>query len=119
MSAAATRVVQGLAPVFCALGVALAAYAGHAADAADARSLAIAAAFFFGHGLGLLLVAGRRSRLATIGRWLLLAGVLLFAGSLAGAALWGWPGAAAPWGGSALILGWLLLGVDGVRGGAA
>jgi uncharacterized membrane protein YgdD (TMEM256/DUF423 family) len=117
VSGVAARLVQALAPLFCAFGVALAAYSGHAAAAADARRLAIAAAFFFAHGLGLLLVAGRRSRLAAVARWLLLAGVLLFAGSLAGGALWGWPGAAAPWGGSALILGWLLFAVDGLRGG--
>jgi uncharacterized membrane protein YgdD (TMEM256/DUF423 family) len=45
----------------------------------------------------------------------LLLGTLLFAGSLAGGALLGWPTRLAPLGGSVLILSWLLLAVDAVR----
>ena len=44
------------------------------------------------------------------------AGMLLFSGSLAGAALVGWPTALAPLGGSLMILGWLLLACDLLRG---
>ena len=55
---------------------------------------------------------GRLRRLAMAG---LLLGTLLFAGSVAGGALLGWPTRLAPFGGSLLMASWLLLAVDAVR----
>jgi uncharacterized membrane protein YgdD (TMEM256/DUF423 family) len=43
-------------------------------------------------------------------------GLLLFCGSLIGAALLGWPTRLAPFGGSSLILAWLLLAISRLRG---
>lgn len=52
-------------------------------------------------------------------RWLALAGLLLgtllFAGSLAGGALLGWPTRLAPLGGTVLMASWLLLAADALR----
>ena len=64
----------------------------------------------FGHGVALLVLAPSQA-----GRWRLaacaamLAGLLLFAGSLAGAALLGWPTRLAPAGGLLLMAGWLMI----------
>jgi len=65
------------------------------------------------HGLALLLIAalwpGLRQRWARLGAWLLLAGIVLFSGSLYALAL-GAPkglGLVTPFGGLAFILGWI------------
>lgn len=110
------RPLAVLAPVYCAAGVALGAYASHGGLAPLAQErLALAALFAFGHGVGLLAVRGRDSRLALTARCAISAGVALFSGSLAGAALAGLPTAAAPGGGMLMILGWLLLAFDSAR----
>jgi uncharacterized membrane protein YgdD (TMEM256/DUF423 family) len=57
----------------------------------------------------------REGALARYARFALLAGVLLFAGSLVGAALLATPTSLAPLGGTLLMLGWLLAAVDFLR----
>lgn len=109
----------GIAGGLCgAVGVALSAYAAHAAAGATRERLYTAAAMALVHGLALVAyaptapapAAGRLARLA------MLAGVLLFSGSLVGAHFFGWPTRLAPVGGSLLILAWLLVAVDRGRG---
>jgi uncharacterized membrane protein YgdD (TMEM256/DUF423 family) len=95
----------------CALAVALSAYAAHGADALAQSRLQTAALFAFGHGLALVVLAPRaRSRRMRVGLAALLAGVLLFSGSLAAEALFGLRPRLAPFGGTLLVAGWLWLG---------
>ena len=111
------RLVAAAGALCAGAGVALAAYASHGAEGQAASWLQTAALFAFGHGVALALlapVAARMLRLAAAG--LLLAGMLLFCGSLVAAALLGWPTALAPLGGSLMMVGWLLLAADLVRG---
>jgi uncharacterized membrane protein YgdD (TMEM256/DUF423 family) len=93
----------------CSFAVALGAYAAHVAGAQSQQRLGLAALFLFGHGIALLALApvaqSRMQRLALTG---LLFGVSLFSGSLALAALLGTSTLFAPFGGSLMILGWLL-----------
>jgi uncharacterized membrane protein YgdD (TMEM256/DUF423 family) len=109
------RLVSAIAALFCAISVALAAYAAHAAEGLAKQRLAIAAAFFFGHGLALLVLRAREGRLALAARIGFLAGTICFAGSLARAALFGGPTLLAPVGGTLLILAWLLAAIDFMR----
>jgi len=106
----ASRTLASAGAVLAAAAVALAAYASHAAGPDAGTRLGIAAAFAFGHGLALAALApraaGDRPGLAAL--WLLLLGVLLFSGSLAGAHFLGLPTRMAPLGGSLMMLGWLL-----------
>ncbi len=104
--------VSALAAIGCAASVALAAYASHAALPGQASRLGLAAAFAFGHGLVLILIAGRRSRTAGICRLLFLLGVAGFSGGLCFAVFMETRAATAPLGGSLLILGWIVLAVD-------
>lgn len=104
--------ISALAAILCAASVALAAYASHAALPGQASRLGLAAAVAFGHGLALILIAGRRSRIAGISRLLLLLGVAGFSGGLCFAAFMDSRAATAPLGGSLLILGWLVLAFD-------
>lgn len=101
-----------------ALGVALGAYAAHAAKGAAhpeaARLLQTAVQYQLIHGLGLLMVGviarSKASRWLLISGSLLLAGTLFFCGSLWMLALAGRSfGPLAPIGGFALIGGWLAL----------
>src|SRR5690606_37731398 len=90
LAAAAGAVVAGLA-------VALAAYASHGAQGQAASWLQTAALFGFGHGVALAVLAPAAAGTARITALiLLLAGMVLFSGSLVGAALLGWPTALAP-----------------------
>ena len=110
------RLLAILAPVYCAAGVALGAYASHAdVTPFNRERLGLAALFAFGHGLGLIALEQRGARLALIARWALAVGVTLFSGSLALAALAGLPPVAAPLGGMAMIAGWLLVAMDAAR----
>ena len=104
----AARTLAAAGSVLAALAVALAAYASHATGPEAGARLGTAAAFAFCHGLALAALAPRASgRLALAALGCLLLGVLLFAGSLAGAHFLGLPTRLAPLGGSLLILGWL------------
>ena len=109
------RAVPALAALACGASVALGAYAAHAADPQARQRLALAAAFAFGHGLALLALRSREGALALLTRICFIAGIVMFSGSLAGAALRGLPTALAPFGGSLLILGWLFAAADLLR----
>jgi len=115
-----TRWLAFAAAVLAGLAAALAAAGSHALAArlapAEAASFNTAVAFQFVNALGLFAVAWARerlpgSRLATASGWMLLAGILLFCGSiyLARLGLSTGPGPAAPLGGSLVIVGWLVL----------
>jgi uncharacterized membrane protein YgdD (TMEM256/DUF423 family) len=103
--------------LLAAVAVGLSAYASHGIADAQAQShVQTAALFAFGHGLALAALAPsttRRMGKAALG--LLLVGTLLFAGSLVGGALVGLPTRLAPAGGIALMLGWVVWGVDAIR----
>ena len=107
-----TRKLSAFGAVACSLAVALGAYAAHVATAQSQQRIGLAALFLFGHGLALLALAPRaQSRMQLLALSGLLIGVLLFSGSLALAALFGTSTLFAPFGGSLLILGWLLYAV--------
>ena len=99
----------------CGLAVGLAAIAMHAQSGPDRLRLAVAAALAFGHGLVLVAIAARDSRLTALARKFIATGTVLFCGSLVGAAWHAWPATFAPVGGIALILGWAILAVDFLR----
>lgn len=96
--------------------VALAAYASHGVDG-DARArLMLAAMFAFGHGLALAALAPQAlRRTARLALAAMLIGVLAFSGSLAAAQFFGTPTRLAPLGGTLMMLGWLVFGIDRVR----
>ena len=113
----ARRWLGAVGSTLAGLAVALAAYAAHAADGEAQARLAQAAAFAFGHGLALAALAPlaqRRSGLVAL--LAILLGVLLFSGSVAGAALLGLPTTLAPSGGMLMIGAWFLHGWDRWRG---
>ena len=97
--------------------IALSAYAAHGvADAHMQSNLQSAAMFAFGHGIALAALAPRSVRsLGQAGLVLLLVGTLLFSGSLAANAWWGFTTKPAPLGGIAMMLGWLLWAFDALR----
>ena len=108
---------SAICALLCAASVALGAYASHAADPQDRQRLALAASFAFAHALAVMVMvmARRDTSLARAARIALLAGVALFSGSLASAALLGTSTAAAPLGGILLLTGWLLAAIDYFR----
>ena len=114
---AGRRTMAAAGGVLAAAAVALAAYASHAVEPGAGARLGIAAAFAFGHGLALAALAPRaHGTAAQAALWALLAGVLLFAGSLAAAHFMGWPTRLAPLGGTLMILGWLGHAAAALRG---
>lgn len=113
----ARRMLGAVGSMLAGTAVGLAAYAAHGVDGDAQSRLAQAAAFAFAHGLALAALAPlvqRRRGLVALAA--MLAGVSLFSGSLAGAALWSLPTTLAPFGGMLLIGGWLLHGWDRWRG---
>lgn len=108
--------LSAIAALVCGLSVALAAYASHGAEGESAWRLALAAAFAFSHGVALIALASRVSSLANLGKAALLAGMLLFSGSLMAAVFLHLPTTLAPFGGVLLIAGWIVLAVDFARG---
>ncbi|HEX4944647.1 MAG TPA: DUF423 domain-containing protein [Usitatibacteraceae bacterium] len=112
--------------VALATGVALGAIGAHAAKSAahpDAARLIQTAVFYqLVHGLGALIIGvlargDGTSRLLALSGWLLLAGVVLFCGSLYALAFAALSlGPVAPVGGTAFMTGWALLAVWAVRG---
>ncbi len=115
-----TRILAAAAALLAALAAALAAAGSHALSGqlspAELRSFNVAVAFQFVNALGLFAVAWSRDRLtgsvpAAVSGWLLLAGILLFCGSIYAArlGLTSSPGPAAPVGGSLVILAWVVL----------
>ena len=120
------RFLLGAAAIALLVATVLGAYGTHGlrdtltAAAWDSYETAIAYQFY--HGLGLIgttLIAERypESRLIALSGWLLLAGIIVFCGSIYATTL-GAPaavGSVAPLGGMAFMLGWLALGVGLVR----
>lgn len=102
--------------VLAAAGIALSAYAAHGASGEGRASLQMAALFAFGHGLALAALAPRATRvLARLALAALLLGVLLFSGSLTAAHFHGLATTLAPFGGSLMILAWLVFAADALR----
>lgn len=98
------------------VSVGLAAYASHGASDEDRMRLFMAAAFAFGHGAALSVLAmDAPRRLARGALVAMFAGTVLFAGSLAAAALVDAPTRLAPVGGMLLMAGWWGLAVDRAR----
>jgi uncharacterized membrane protein YgdD (TMEM256/DUF423 family) len=95
----------------CGIAVGMGAYAMHSALMPENRQrMGMAALFLFAHGLALASLApGSRSRVRRIGLCVILIGMMFFSGSLVLAALHGVEPVLAPFGGSLLILGWLLI----------
>lgn len=102
------------------LGVALGAFGAHALRArVPSEMLTVwhtAVEYQFVHALGLLAVGLVLPRLTATGvvagaGWLMLAGIVVFSGSLYGLVLTGarWLGAVTPFGGVLFLLAWLLL----------
>ncbi len=111
------RALGGFGSLLAGAAVALAAYAAHGAVGEAQARLAQAAAFAFAHGLALSALAPLASRRrGMVALAAMLAGALLFSGSLLGAALLGLPTALAPFGGLLMIGGWVLHGWDRWRG---
>jgi len=103
--------------LLAACAVALSAYAAHAASGDAQARLQLAAIFAFGHGVALAALAGAAStRLAraALGAGLL-AGTVLFGGSLVAHVLLGWPPRLAPAGGMLSIGGWIAFAIDRLR----
>lgn len=99
-----------LGALLCAFGVALGAYASHGVSGADQVRLQSASWYLLVHGLGLItLPRDRLNRPIRIARFGLVAGCLLFCGSLIAAVFFGASTRLAPIGGSLLIGSWLLL----------
>lgn len=112
MTGRSSGYLSACAALLCALSVGLAAYASHGVEGEAARRLGLAAAFAFAHGLGLIALSSRASRLALVGKSALLVGTLLFSGSLAAAVFLQAPTPLAPAGGLLLMAGWAILAVD-------
>ena len=111
------RALGGVGSLLAGAAVALAAYAAHGADGEAQARLAQAAAFAFVHGLALAALAPlAQRRRGLVALMAMLVGVLLFSGSLVGAALLGLPTVLAPFGGLLMIGAWCLHGWDRWRG---
>lgn len=115
-----------LGAVLLAVAVALGAFGAHALKARlGAELLAVyhtAVQYHFYHALGLLMVGLIAMQLPASGLvraagWLMLAGIVLFSGSLYLLSMSGirWLGAVTPFGGTAFIGAWLLLALAAVR----
>jgi uncharacterized membrane protein YgdD (TMEM256/DUF423 family) len=123
----ASRYLAACGAALAALAAALAAAGSHALagrlEPAELASFNTAVSFQFINAVGLLGAAWvverlPGSRMALVGGWLLLAGVLLFCGSIYAArlGLLGSAGPTAPLGGSSGILAWILLSAALLRG---
>jgi uncharacterized membrane protein YgdD (TMEM256/DUF423 family) len=116
----AAKLFVGLGALAAALGVALGAFGAHALKARlSAEMLAVwqtAVQYHLWHALGLIAIGLLAQHLPTsvpvrLAGWLMLAGIVLFSGSLYAMALSGsrWLGAVTPFGGACLIIAWLVL----------
>ncbi|HSD18389.1 MAG TPA: DUF423 domain-containing protein [Thermomonas sp.] len=117
LAVAVRRALGGIGSLLAGAAVALAAYAAHAAEGDVQARLVQAAAFAFAHGLALAALAPlAQRRRALVALVAMFAGVLLFSGSLVGAATLGLPTGLAPFGGMLMIGAWFLHGWDRWRG---
>lgn len=102
--------------LLAALAVALSAYAAHGVEGVAQSRLETAALFAFAHGAVIAVLApGTSRRLDHLALGLLLIGVLLFSGALAASVFLGWPTTTAPFGGTLMIAGWVLLALARLR----
>ena len=95
------------------------------ADAQALRSFETAVQFQFFHGLGVIAIvlvglAGRGGSMRAAAAWLMLAGTVLFCGSIYARALGAAPGivGVAPYGGVAFMVGWLAFAASPWLGGS-
>lgn len=113
---AAERILTMLGAALAAAGVALSAYAAHAADPGAQGRLASAALFALVHGAVLAALSRQTRRgLGLSALVLLLLGTLLFSGTLVAAHFFALPTRTAPFGGVMMIVGWLLYAADALR----
>jgi uncharacterized membrane protein YgdD (TMEM256/DUF423 family) len=106
--------VSGASLLVATIAGAVGSHALPHADAQALRSFETAVQFQFFHGLGVIAVAlvgltGRAGQLRAAAGWLMLAGTVLFCGSIYARALGAAPGivGVAPYGGVAFMLAWL------------
>lgn len=106
-----------LGALLAAASIGLSAYAAHGvSDPVAQQHLNMAALYAFAHGAVLAALGPRtQGAIAHLALYVLLLGVLLFAGSLVGGALWQWPTRLAPVGGTTLMAGWVLLAINALR----
>jgi len=120
------RILLAAGALLAALGVAMGAFGAHALRASlSAERMAVyqtAVQYHLWHALGLLLIGvlanqGPPSPMMNISGWLMLAGVVLFSGTLYALTLTGvrWLGMVTPVGGVALIAAWVMLAVAILR----
>jgi len=109
----------GLSLLVATIAGAVGSHALTFADAQALRSFETAVQFQFFHGLGVVAIvlvglAGRAGFLRTAAAWLMLAGTVLFCGSIYARALGVAPGivGVAPYGGVAFMVGWLAFAVS-------
>lgn len=103
------RAFAAAGALMCALAIALAAVAAHAASDIARERLEPAALYLLVHGLALAILAPRQSlRLEWLALLAWLAGSALFSGTLVLSVATGVSAALAPAGGTLLIVGWLL-----------
>jgi uncharacterized membrane protein YgdD (TMEM256/DUF423 family) len=106
--------VAGLSLLLATIAGAVGSHALAFTDAQALRSFETAVQFQFFHGLGVIAItlvglAGSGGKLRAVAAWLMLAGTLLFCGSIYARALGMTPGIVrvAPYGGVAFMLAWL------------
>ena len=109
----------GLSLLIATIAGAVGSHALPLVDEQALRSFETAVHFQFFHGLGIIAItlvglAGRGGQLRAAAGWLMLAGTVLFCGSIYARALGTAPGivGAAPYGGVAFMVGWLAFAVS-------
>ena len=109
----------GLSLLIATIAGAVGSHALPLTDEQALRSFETAVHFQFFHGLGVIAVtlvglAGRAGQLRAAAAWLMLAGTVLFCGSIYARTLGASPGivGVAPYGGVAFMLGWLAFAVS-------
>jgi uncharacterized membrane protein YgdD (TMEM256/DUF423 family) len=122
-----TKLFFALGSVAALLAVAAGAFGAHALEARltpdRLDTFKLGAQYQMYHALGLLAVAWATTRwpggLTTAAGWLFVAGIAIFSGTVYALGLGAprWLGAITPIGGTAFLLGWLLLAWAAVRGG--
>ncbi len=112
----ANRALTAAGAALAAAGVALSAYAAHGADGEAMARLQMAALFGFGHGVALAALAPQATRpLSRLALAAMLLGVLTFSGSMVMAHFLATPTLLIPYGGSLMILAWLLFATTALR----
>ena len=103
---------RGIAGVNGFLAIVMGAIAAHAIADAHAAAMAERASLYqLIHAVLFLWLADRQGRIFGLARWVFMAGILLFCGSLYLKAMTGWAEATAlaPLGGISLMTGWLMI----------